>query len=51
MLSGWAVAPQLGHIEAELDVGPIDKVDVRHELRRFTVVWGCVADFPNFRSY
>ena len=40
---------QMGSIEAELDLDPIDEVDVRNELRRLTGFPGCVADFPNFR--
>ena len=42
---------QMGSIEAELDLDPIDEVDVRNELRRLTGFSGCVADFPNFRFY
>ena len=39
---------QMGYLEAELDLGPIDKVDVRNELRRFTVLPAIEANFPNF---
>ena len=41
----------MGYLDAELDLGPIDKVDVRNELRRFTVFPGIVPNFPNFASY
>ena len=41
----------MGYIDAELDLAPIDKVDVRNELRRFTVFPATEADFQNFASY
>ena len=41
----------MGYIDAELDLAPIDKVDVRNELRRFTVLPATEADFQNFASY
>ena len=41
----------MGYIDAELDLAPIDKVDVRNELRRFTVLPAIEADFQNFASY
>ena len=39
-----------GHMDgvlAELDLGPIDKVDVRNEIGRFSMVWGSEVHFPN----
>ena len=42
---------QMGYIDVELDLAPIDKVDVRNELRRFTVLPATEADFQNFASY
>ena len=36
---------------AELDLGPIDKVDVRNEIRRLAVLWASEADFRNFASF
>ena len=42
---------QIGHVGTELDLGPIDKVDVRNELRRFTIVPASEADIDNFASY
>ena len=41
----------MGYIDAELDLAPIDKVDVRNELRRFTVLPATEPDFQNFASY
>ena len=41
----------MGYLDAELDLGPIDKVDVRNELRRFTVLPATEADFQIFASY
>ena len=41
----------MGYIDAELDLAPIDKIDVRNELRRFTVLPATEADFQNFASY
>ena len=41
----------MGYIDAELDLAPIDKVDVRNELRRFTVLPAIEADFQKFASY
>ena len=39
------------YLDAALDLGPIDKVDVRNELRPFTVLRAPEANFPNFASY
>ena len=36
----------MGYLDAELDLGPIDKVDVRNELRPFTVLRAPEANFP-----
>ena len=41
----------MGHLGAELDLGPIDKVDVDNEIRRLTVLGVSGADFQNFASY
>ena len=41
----------MGHLGAELDLGPIDKVDVRNEIRRLAVLWASEADFRNIVSY
>ena len=38
-------------LEAELDLASIDKVDVRNELRRFTMLWEAGADLQNFGPY
>ena len=50
-LSQWQGGSQMGYIDAELDLAPIDKVDVRNELRRFTVLPATEPDFQNFASY
>ena len=50
-LSQWQGGSQMGYIDAELDLAPIDKVDVRNELRPFTVLRAPEANFPNFASY
>ena len=42
---------QMRGLEAQLDLASIDKVDVRNELRRFTVLPATEADFQNFASY
>ena len=41
----------MGYVVAELDLGPIDKVDVRNELRRFTMFPASGVDLPNFASH
>ena len=41
----------MGHLGAELDLGPIDKVDVHNEIRRLAVLWDSEADFQKFASY
>ena len=41
----------MGGLEAELDFAPIDKVDVRNELRRFTMLPAIEADFQKIASY
>ena len=51
MLSRWQAGSQMGGLEAELDLGSTDKVDVRIELRRLTVMWASEIDVPNFGSY
>ena len=38
-------------LEAELDLASIDKVDVRNELRRFTLLWVLEVDFQKFGPY
>ena len=38
-------------LDAELDLASIDKIDVRNELRRFTVFWMLETDFQNFCPY
>ena len=38
-------------LEAELDLVSIDKVDVRNELRRFTLLWVLEVDFQKFGPY
>ena len=38
-------------LEAELDLASIDKVDVRNELRRFTLLWVLEVDFQEFGPY
>ena len=41
----------MGHLGAELDLGPIDKVDVRNEIRRLTVLLASQEDFQKHNSY
>ena len=41
----------MGHLGAELDLDPIDQVDVRNEIRRLAVLWVSGADFQNVASY
>ena len=41
----------MGHLEAELDVASIDKVDVRNELRRFTMLPMSQGDFHFLGPY
>ena len=36
----------MGGLQAESALAPIDEIDVRHKLRRFTVVRGSGAHFP-----
>ena len=38
-------------LEAELDLASIDKVDVRNELRRFTLLRVLAADFQKLGPY
>ena len=40
----------MDYLEAELDLASIDKVDVRNELRRFTVFPATGTDFDFFGS-
>ena len=47
-LSKWSRGSQMGHLGAELDLGPIDKVDVHNEIRRVAVLWASEADSQNF---
>ena len=41
----------MGYLGAELDLGPIDKVDVRNEIRRLAVLWASDADVRYFAPY
>ncbi len=41
----------MDHLEAELEAAPIDKNDVRNELRRLPILAASLADFQNFGSY
>ena len=50
-LSHRQVGSQMRDLEAELDLASIDKVDVRNELRRFTMLWEAGADLQNFGPY
>ena len=50
-LSHRQVGSQMRDLEAELDLASIDKVDVRNELRRFTLLWVPEADFQKFGPY
>ena len=42
---------QIDYLEAELDLASIDKVDVRNELRRFTVFPATGTDFYFLAPY
>ena len=42
---------QMDYVEAKLDLASIDKVDVRNELRRFTVFSVTGTDFGVFAPY
>ena len=42
---------QMGHLGAELDLGPIDKVDVRNEKLRLAAFGASETDFQNLVSY
>ena len=42
---------QMDYLEAELDLASIDKVDVRNELRRFTVFPATGTDFDFLAPY
>ena len=47
----WPMDLQMGYVGAELDLGPIDKVDVRNELRQFTILSASEVDIEKFASY
>ena len=54
MMSRWPAESRMGRVgalQAESALAPIDEIDVRHKLRRFTVVREPGADFPFFGSY
>ena len=40
----------MDYLEAELDLAPIVKVDVRNELRRFTLLWVLEGDFQKTKT-
>ena len=49
--SRWPAESRMGGLQAESTLAPIDELDVRHKLRRFTVVRGSGAHFPILGSY
>ena len=42
---------QMRDLEAELDFASIEKVDVRNELRPFTMLWEAGTDLQNLSPY